>query len=40
MPGQKYTTLTVNGSPPNASGLSLSIAQTLDATGPARYGEK
>ncbi len=40
MPGQTYTFLTVNGSPPNASGLSLTVAQTLDSTGPRCYGEK
>jgi hypothetical protein len=39
MPGQTYERITILGSPPNASGLSLSILQTLDATGPMLTGE-
>ena len=39
MPGQKYSTLVVEGSAPNASGLSLSVQVTPDVTGPRRYGE-
>jgi hypothetical protein len=39
MPGQHYERITLTGTAPNASGLSLSVYQTLDATGPRRFGE-
>jgi hypothetical protein len=40
VPGQTYQRVTVTGTAPNASGLSLSVYQTLDATGPRFTGEK
>jgi len=39
MPGQKYERITLQGSAPNASALSLLVYQTLDATGPRPTGE-